>query len=186
MQNLLKHLFLPGSSGKMWSMWWVCVSLPGNCVCEDEFNIQISNSSYLYPCQGPYCPSSVSPPPQPVPWAVVAGSTEYKGCAAIKQPKGAPGKALVCVGSSHRSALFSLWLWHWWILRATLRSCGAGGPEAYGWMAVSLFRMASGRCAGSLFWVSVSELSYERDFSKVCLRSLLTVPLEIWIFPTCL
>lgn len=93
-----------------------------------------------------------------------------------KAAKGAPGKALVCVGSSHKSALFSLWRWHWWIVRATLRSCGAGGPEAYGWLCpCSRWHQAGVQAPCSE--LSVSELSCERDFSKVCLRSLLAVPI---------
>lgn len=46
------------------------MSLLGNYVMlEDEFNMHISDSSYSYLHQGPYCHSSVSLPPQSVPSA---------------------------------------------------------------------------------------------------------------------
>lgn len=167
------------SSWELWknviSVMSLCESAWKLCVLEDEFNMQISNSSYLYPCQGPYCPSLVSPPLQPVPWALAVGNTEYEGCAAIKQPKGAPGKALVCVGSSHRScSLQSLVL--------ALENPQSHPEElqsrrAWGlWVAVSLFRMASCRCAASLFWaVTVWVILWERFFKGV-LKIIINCP----------
>lgn len=77
---------------------------------EDEFNMHISDSSYLYLHQGPYCPSSVSLPLQSVPQAVglplsqiVSSILRSTECTAINQQKEIPGKVMVCVALSHKS-----------------------------------------------------------------------------------
>lgn len=81
------------ASVSSWELWKNVINVMSSWVCLETVYVrgwvQYANlqSSYLYSCQGPYCPSSVSPPPQPVPWAVVVGSTEYEGCTAIKQPR---------------------------------------------------------------------------------------------------
>lgn len=150
---------------------WVCLET----VCARGW-VQYSNlQELLFIPMSRSILSFLSPPPQPVPW----DSTEYEGCTAIRQPKGAPWKALVCVGLSHRSCSV-LTLVNPQSHPEELQSRRVWGL----WMAEFLFRMASCRCAGSLFWaVSVWVILWE--FSKVYLP-LLTVPLEIWIFPTCL
>lgn len=44
----------------------LCESAWKLCMLEDEFNMHISDSSYLYLRQGPYCPPYVTLPPQSV------------------------------------------------------------------------------------------------------------------------
>jgi len=68
MQNLLKHLFLPWSSGeKLIDVTSLSESAWRLHMLEDEFTVHISDSSCLYLRQGPYCPSDVTLPPQSVP-----------------------------------------------------------------------------------------------------------------------
>lgn len=82
-----------------------------------------------------------------------------------KAARGAPGKALLCVGSSHRCPV-SLVLT---LVNPRSHPEELWSRRAWGlWMAVSLFRMASCRCAASLFWaVSVWVTLWERFFKGV-------------------
>lgn len=116
----------------------------------------------------------LSPPPQAVPWAVVVGSTDWEGCAAIKQPKGAPGKALVCVGSSHRSCSVQPQLT---LVNSQSHPEELWSRRAWGlWVAVSLFRMASCRCAGSLFWAVSVWVTLGERFFKGVLKIIINCP----------
>lgn len=68
----------------------------------------------------------------------------------------------------------------WWLLRATVMSCGAGGCcGAMGLVtAVSLLKVASVGCAGSLFWcVNVWITLWERFF-KDALKIIINCPFE--------